>query len=244
MAGENPNYDNLPYNLQQLSEVTEDTGGGVYALRTTGGGGGGGDATAANQVTQIGLETDINNNIIALQTITDTVASNTGNTATAVQAMQPDIAATAASTDAINTNTSNANNYLNNIDAQTAGTNSILSTISAAIATINTNIAQLKGSLIPCSKLRWNTGTAAAIGAAHQVIGFYDVTSKAWLNPYNLSAGAQALLTADEYFCCLQNPTGANLLNYTNNVSKGNRTFAAIDAPALIDVDIYYTSAH
>ena len=49
----------VPYYDNQLEAVTEEIAGVNY-LRVTGGGGGGGDATAANQLTQISIETQIN----------------------------------------------------------------------------------------------------------------------------------------------------------------------------------------
>jgi hypothetical protein len=48
-----------PYYDNQLNSVIVDIGEGRLAIRTSGGGGGGGDATAENQVTQIGIEEQI-----------------------------------------------------------------------------------------------------------------------------------------------------------------------------------------
>ena len=77
----NPNgYPDWCYYDNMFSATLIDNGDGTFTQRTTGGGGG--DATAANQVTQIGLATSTDTNISAINANISTMTSNSNTQAT------------------------------------------------------------------------------------------------------------------------------------------------------------------
>jgi len=223
MAGENPNYSSLTYNLEQLGAVTEDTGGGVMAFRTTGGGGGGGDATAANQLTQITSE-----QAIALDTGTMTgqladIRLSDINIESATASIQ-------SSSASIVSNTGTANSYLSTIDADTT--------------TINTNIAQLKGSLVTSGVVVWSAVTAGIVPATRVIVAMINTATGLPVNPYSLSAGAFALLNAYDKVCLLGISVSPSFVTYTATQAGGGvRTFTTGMAGGLV-IDIYYAGAH
>lgn len=234
--GENPNWPYEEYNIAQLGIVTEDDGAGGFRLKTSGGGGGG-DATAANQVLQLNQETATAVSSSNIEAHTANIETSNANIETSNASIQGSAADIAVSTNNIDTNTAPLSGILSSINTDTGN-------ILGSVLNVENYTAQLKGSLCPVSKVRWNTATDAIIGPAHMIIGFYDVTNKAWLNPYGLNATPFGQLTADEIFTCLQHAGSATIINYTNCVSKANRTLLKAGAPAIIDVDIYYAAAH
>jgi hypothetical protein len=162
-----------------LDQVIYDTGGGVYALRTTGGGGGGGDATAANQLDQL-----------AAANTTNTILSNVSSNSDDIKTTSLD---TSVSTAEIKNNTDTANVFLGNIDTSTAGiktdtayisarelevSNNTLSTANntSAIATYtsNTNNAVRNLCAFRVNQYNWNAGATVTIPGAALVIGAFD----------------------------------------------------------------------
>lgn len=223
MAGENSNYPSQPYNLEQLGIVTEDTGGGVYAIRTTGGGGGGGDATAANQATQIAAEQATANSVSNIEGINTDIRNSSLNIETATASIQA-----------------------TNSDIKTASDN-ILSTVTdikASCGNIETYTGQLKGSLVIIASVRWNNTLAGLVPSSRMVVAFINRATGDTVNPYTLSAGAQAHLIASEKFAACQTPNSIAVITYTNCVSFAtSRTYTAADAGGS-DIDIYYAGAH
>lgn len=230
MAGTNPNYSPLTYNLEQLNAVTEDTGGGVMAFRTTGGGGGGGDATAANQLTQIAAEQATANSVSNIEGMTADIRTSTINIESSSASIQT-------------TNAAN-NVLLTSIDSDT-------SLINASTATMNTNIAQLKGSLVTMASVNWTAAVVAPgakVPAGRMAVAFINTATGLPVLPYLLGAGAQALMTGDEKLAASNISVSPSVVTYTNCASKGADryyTAALFSAPlGVTSIDIYYAGAH
>ena len=256
--GEDPNLTYQPYNILQIGEVTEDTGGGVLAIRTTGGGGGGGDATAANQLTQITAEQATANSVSNIEGMTSDIRTSTINIESSSASIQTTNAANNVLLTDIEVNTRNTNTAVTPLSGilgaiNTDTTNSLVtliaidadtSLISTNTTSMNTNIAQLKGSLVTMASVNWNSTTAAVIPSARMVVAFINRATGNTVNPYTLSAGAQGHLIASEKLAACQTPNSPAVITYTNCVAIGSsRTYTALEA-GILDIDIYYAGAH
>lgn len=209
------------------------------------GGGGGGDATAANQVTQINnqdtqiilessmdgrlgnIETGINTSngyLVGINSNTTGILSDTGT---------------------ISSNTTTANTYLSNISTKSTSMDSNISSILGWIV-------QIKGGLIGTpAKYEWSTGGGSTGPTAGQmIIAAINKSTGAMLSLSDLNAlpggTNDTLFKDDEKMVLLNGNQATNFINYTNCVSKLNRSssFTSGNAPVGITVVLYAVAAH
>lgn len=151
-------------------------------------------------------------------------------------------------TGVIETQTTNSANSLANIESLNSTMEGELNNIQgntlAVITPINNTDVSTK--VLSQSKLLinesspWNTTNSVTIPDS-LIIAIYDVNGKAFLNPYDLSAGAFALVKPAEKYCMLNGASSNVIANYWNAILTGApRTFTAFDAPGVTDFIIFY----